>query len=59
MKKLLVLFSVAALVVSATEVSAQLRIGGKALNAGKLVQAASDVATAISLTDADIARLSH
>ncbi len=59
MKKLLVLFSAAALVVSATEVSAQLRIGGKALNAGKLVQAASDVATAISLTDADIARLSH
>ena len=58
-KTSIIILCVAASIMSATQVSAQLRIGGKALNTGKLIQAANDVATAVSLTDADIARLSH
>lgn len=38
---------------------AQIRIGGKNLDAGKLAQAGSDVATAVTLSDADIARMSR
>jgi len=39
--------------------SAQIKIGGKKLNVGKVVQAASDAAEAITLSDADIALLSR
>ena len=41
------------------EADAQLRIGGKKLNAGKLLSAGKDLAAAVTLSDADIARLSR
>lgn len=40
-------------------VSAQVKIGGKTLNTKKVVSAASDMATAITLSDADIAAMSR
>ena len=60
MKKLMLLC--AAVLLSAAfpaESSAQLKIGGKKLNTGKLLSAGKDVAKAITLSDADIARLSR
>ncbi len=54
MKKL---FIVTIAVVSASVASAQLRIGGRSINVEKAVQAASDAATAIALTDEDVAEL--
>lgn len=36
---------------------AQFKIGGKKIDVGKAAQAASDVATAVTLTDADIAKI--
>ena len=41
-----------------TTASAQLKIGGKKINVGKVVQAGSDAAKAITLSDADIAAMS-
>lgn len=38
--------------------SAQIKIGGKKINVGKVVQAGTDAAKAITLSDADIARIS-
>lgn len=38
---------------------AQLKIGNKIINTAKAVQAVSDVASAVTLTDADIANMSH
>lgn len=38
---------------------AQIRIGGRAINVQKAVQAASDMATAVTLTDEDVAALSR
>lgn len=60
MKKLLILIS-AALVAAAcpTTASAQFKIGGKKVDAGKLLNAGKDVAKAVTLSDADIARLSR
>ena len=40
-------------------VNAQLKIGGKNINVKKVVQATSDVANAITLSDADIAKMSR
>ena len=56
-KQLLLL--VGLLLCSATATQAQLRIGKRTINVAKAVQAASDVATAVTLSDADIARMSH
>ena len=38
---------------------AQIKIGNRTINAGKALNAISDVATAVTLSDADIARMSH
>lgn len=38
---------------------AQLKIGNRTINAGKALNALSDVATAVTLSDADIAKMSH
>lgn len=58
--KLFYLFAAALLVAAyPTGASAQLKIGGKKLNAGKLLSAGKDVAKAITLSDDDIARLSR
>ena len=38
---------------------AQIKIGNRTINAGKALNAISDVATAATLSDADIARMSH
>ena len=60
MKK--ILFLCTAVVLSAAfpaESSAQLKLGGRKLNAGKLLNAGKDVAKAVTLRDADIARLSR
>lgn len=60
MKKLFILIS-AALVAAAcpSGASAQFKIGGKKVDAGKLLNAGKDVAKAVTLSDADIARLSR
>ena len=39
--------------------NAQLKIGNRTINTGKAVKAVGDIATAIKLSDADIARMSH
>lgn len=60
MKKLLLLCS--ALLLCAAwpgDAAAQLKIGGKKLNTGKLLEAGKDVAKAVTLTDKDIAELSR
>ena len=44
---------------SVMTVSAQLRIGGRTLDTKKLLGAAKDAATALTLSDEDIAKLSH
>ena len=41
-----------------TTASAQFKIGGKKINVGKVVQAGSDAAKAITLSDSDIAAMS-
>lgn len=43
----------------ATETQAQIKLGGKTLNAQKLVQAGADMIKAVTLSDADIAALSR
>lgn len=47
------------LMCSTTMTYAQLKIGNKVINTTKAVKAVSDVASAITLSDADIARMSH
>ena len=60
MNKLFYLFAAALLVAAyPTGASAQLKIGGRKLNTGKLLSAGKDVAKAITLSDDDIARLSR
>ena len=60
MNKLFYLLAAALLVAAyPTGASAQLKIGGKKLNTGKLLSAGKDVAKAITLSDDDIARLSR
>lgn len=54
-----VLVSLAFLVGVGFTTSAQFKIGGKSINTKKLVNAASDVASAVTLTDADIAAMSR
>ena len=60
MKKLFFLFA-AAVIAAACPAGAfaQFKIGGKKIDAGKLLNAGKDVATAITLSDEDIARLSR
>ena len=53
------LLSVALLTAVSATMSGQLKIGGKTINTKKVVSAASDVATAVTLTDADIAEMSR
>ena len=57
MLRIIAIFSVIAMCVF--DVSAQIKIGGKKLDTKKLGGAAKDVATAITLDDDDIARLSR
>lgn len=55
------IFIIAAIVCSmtcATTANAQFKIGGKKINVGKAVQAGTDAAKAITLSDADIAAMS-
>ena len=47
------------LVCSATVANAQLKIGKHTINTGKAIGALSDVASAVTLSDADIAKMSH
>jgi putative metalloprotease len=54
MKKILVLTLA---VMSAGAASAQLRIGGRNINVGKVAEAASNAVTAVTLTDQDVAQL--
>ena len=59
MKKLLLLCSVLSLsVLWPGDAIAQLKIGGRKLNTGKLLEAGKDVANAVTLSDKDIAQLS-
>ena len=41
------------------DAAAQLKIGGRKLNTGKLLEAGKDVAKAVTLSDKDIAQLSR
>lgn len=60
MKKLLFLSAVVLLSTAWPEqTTAQLKIGGKKVSAGKLLDAGKDVAKAVTLTDEEIAQLSH
>lgn len=60
MKRLILLAAVLVLAAACpTAARAQLRIGGKKLNAGKLLEAGKDLAKAATLTDDEIARLSR
>lgn len=54
-----ILLSLALLAGISTVASAQFKIGGKNINTKKLVNAATDVAKAVTLTDADIAAMSR
>jgi putative metalloprotease len=54
MKKIMI---VAFALISASAATAQIRLGGKSINIGKIGQAASDAVTAVTLTDADVAEL--
>lgn len=54
-----ILFAVAMLICGATAAHAQLKIGNRTINTSKAVQALGDAATAVTLSDADIARMSH
>lgn len=54
MKKLFLLF---ALVAGIATVQAQVKIGGRSIDTKKAVQSAKDVATAVTLSDADVAEL--
>ena len=56
-KQILVL--VCMLTCCATMTHAQLKIGNKVINTTKAIKAVSDVASAVTLSDADIARMSH
>lgn len=47
------------LFLSISGLQAQIRIGGRKIDTKKVVQAAGDMATAVTLSDADIARLSR
>ena len=49
----------ALLLCTATASHAQLKIGNRTINAGKALNAISDVATAVTLSDEDIARMSR
>lgn len=53
------LVALALLISMGTHVSAQIKIGGKKINTAKVVGAASDMASAITLSDADIAAMSR
>ena len=57
-KKSLLLL-VGLLMFSPTAVNAQLKIGNRSINLSKAAKAVSDVASAIKLSDDDIARMSH
>lgn len=57
MKQILIL--IALVFACAFTSEGQIKIGGKKLNTGKLVGAATDVAKAVTLSDSDIARMSH
>lgn len=57
MKKSLLIAVV--LAVAAFQANAQIRIGGKTINTKKAVEAVTDVAKAVTLSDADIASLSR
>ncbi|MBP3357059.1 MAG: M48 family metallopeptidase [Rikenellaceae bacterium] len=57
MRRILILAAV--LICGALTAQAQFKIGGRTINAKKAVQAVSDVATAATLSDADIARMSR
>ena len=47
------------LLMCCTATYAQLKIGNRVINTAKAVKAVSDVATAVTLSDADIARINH
>ena len=59
MQKKQIFLLVALLTLCTTTTYAQLKIGNKIVNASKALKAVSDVATAVTLSDADIARMSH
>ena len=53
------IMSVVMLVWCAAGANAQIKIGGRTINAAKAIKAVSDVAAAIKLSDSDIARMSR
>lgn len=58
MKKIAIFCSLL-LAVGVMPASAQLKIGGKTLNTKKIIQAGTDVVQAVTLSDADVARMSR
>ena len=56
MKKITAIVA-AVLIAGTMGTNAQIKIGGKKLDTGKVIQAASDAATAITLSDDDVARI--
>lgn len=57
MKKLIAAIVAITISISLSDASAQFKIGGKSVDAGKLIKASSNVATAVKLSDDDVARL--
>ena len=57
MKKQIILL--VALLIGGTAAQAQIKIGGRSIDVGKTVKAAGDMTKAITLSDADIARMSR
>ena len=57
-KQILIFTAVVCGMTCTTTAYAQFKIGGKKINVGKVVQAGTDAAKAITLSDADIAAMS-
>ncbi len=58
-KQILIFTAVVCGMTCTTTAYAQFKIGGKKINVGKVVQAGTDAAKAITLSDADIAAMSR
>lgn len=57
-RQIIIVFAILCSMAYATSAYAQFKIGGKKINVGKVVQAGTDAAKAITLSDADIAAMS-
>ncbi len=59
MRRFVLFFSVCLIAVGVQQASAQIRIGGKNINAAKAVQAGTEVVRAVTLSDDDIVKMSR